>query len=71
MTARLPLGLIASPPRQVSEHTFLMGHTHNQIHNSIFLKGKTTRENDATVKSKVREKAGKTLKRERERSREK
>lgn len=68
VTARLPLGLIASRPRQVSEHTFLMGHTHNQVYTDFFLKnkGKNTRENDTTGKKEVIE-TGNTIKRKRER----
>lgn len=61
VTARLPLGLIASRPRQVSEHTFPMGHAHTQSGAQfLFKKGKTTRENDATGKSTVREKTRNT-----------
>lgn len=46
MTARLPLGLIASHPRQVSEHTILMGHTCTQSSTRIFVKmRKSAKEN--------------------------
>lgn len=40
VTARLPLGLIASRTRQVSEHTFLMGHAHTQSSAHIFFKNR-------------------------------
>lgn len=63
VTARLPLGLIASCPRQVSEHTFLMGHTHNQVH--TFLK-KNGKNHMREKRGELREKAGNTIKRKEE-----